>query len=56
MIHLLLKRLEAPGSLEVTSHVGWGHPHGDEVWDMEQSQDGWGTRNGIWSVKKLIKK
>jgi hypothetical protein len=28
----------------------WG---GEEVWDVEQSEGGWGgMRNGIWSVKK----
>jgi hypothetical protein len=47
MMHLTLKRLEAPGSFEVRwdggggIHVemGWG---GEEVWDMEQSEGGWG--------------
>jgi hypothetical protein len=48
-MHLTLKRLEAPGSLEVR----WG---GEEVWDMEQLEGEWGrVGNGIWSVKsKLI--
>ena len=40
MMHLTLKRLEAPGSLEVRWGGGWGHPRGDgsreEVWDVEQ--------------------
>ena len=58
MMHLTLKRLEAPGSLEVrwggggSIHVemGWG---GEEVWDVEQSEGGWGKAGiGIWSVKK----
>ena len=29
MMHLTLKRLEAPGSLEVRWGGGWGHPCGD---------------------------
>jgi hypothetical protein len=29
MLRLTLKRLEAPGSLEVTWGGGWGHPCGD---------------------------
>jgi hypothetical protein len=55
MMHLTLKRLEAPGSLEV--RVGWGHPRGhwgdgEEVCDVEQLEGGlWGMGNGIWSVK-----
>jgi hypothetical protein len=49
MMHLTLKRLEAPGSLEVR----WG---GEEVWDMEQREGGWErARNGIWSVKNKLK-
>ena len=57
MMHLTLKRLETPGSLEVRWGGGWGHPRGDRV--------GWGrgvgcgtvrgfmggSGNGIWSVK-----
>ena len=43
MIHLTLKRLEAPGSLEVRwggggdihMETGWD---GEEVWDVEQSE------------------
>jgi hypothetical protein len=39
MVYLTLKRLEAPGSLEVSWGRGWGHPCGDrsreEVWDVE---------------------
>jgi hypothetical protein len=31
MMHLTLKRLKAPGSLEVRWDMGWGHPRGDEV-------------------------
>jgi hypothetical protein len=44
MIHLALKRLEAPDSLEVR----WGWV-GKEVWDVEQSDGGWGGE--VWSVK-----
>jgi hypothetical protein len=55
MIHLTLKSLEAPESLEVR----WGRGRcihvegGEEVWDVEQSEgrQGWGTGNGMWSVK-----
>jgi hypothetical protein len=57
MMHLIIKRLEVPGSLEVRwggdrgihMEMGWG---GEEVWDVEQSEGGWGGKgNGIWSVK-----
>ena len=59
-MHLTLKRLEAPGSLEIRwgrggdIHVemGWG---GEEVWDVEQTEGGWGAGNGIWSVKNKLK-
>jgi hypothetical protein len=60
MMHLTLKRLEAPGSLEVR-WGGGGHPHGEEVWweevwDVEQSESGWGEgENEIWSVKNKLK-
>jgi hypothetical protein len=56
MMHLTLKRLEASGSLEVGvggagihKETGWGK---EEVWDVEQSDGGWGLENGIWCVKK----
>jgi hypothetical protein len=39
MIHLTLKRQEAPGSLEVRWSRGWG---GEEVWDVEELEGGWG--------------
>ena len=47
MMHLPLKRLEAPGSLEVRWGGRWGHSRvlgwvGEEVWQVEQSEDGWG--------------
>ena len=48
MMHLTLKRQEAPGSLEVR----WG---GEEVWDVEL-WGGWGgTGNGISSIKNELK-
>jgi hypothetical protein len=47
-MHLTLKRLEAPGSLEVS----WG---GEEVLNVEQSEGGWGgAGNGIWNVKNEL--
>jgi hypothetical protein len=60
MMHLTLKRLEAPGSLAVRWGGGgdihmetvWG---GEEVWDMEQSEGGQGFRDGIWSLKNELK-
>jgi hypothetical protein len=57
MMYLTLKKLEAPGILEVSwggdmgIHVemGWG---AEEVWDVEQLEGGWrGVGNEIWSVK-----
>jgi hypothetical protein len=56
MTHLTLKRLEAPGSLEVrwggggSIHVetGWGR---EEMWDVEQLEGGSGVGNGLWSIK-----
>ena len=53
-MHLTLKRLEASGSLEIrwggggSIHVetGWG---GVEVWDVEQSEGGWG--DGEWNTE-----
>jgi hypothetical protein len=60
MMHLTLKRLEAPGSLEVRWGGGegasmWRWWGGEEVWDVEQSKGGWGgARNGIWSVKNEL--
>jgi hypothetical protein len=46
MMHLTLKRLVAPGSLEVRWDGGWRHPRGDrggggeEVWDVEHLEGG----------------
>jgi hypothetical protein len=42
MMHLTLKRLEAPGSLEVRWGGGLGHPGGNEV--------GWGEGVGCGAV------
>jgi hypothetical protein len=60
MMHLTLKRLEVPGSLEVRWGGGggihvemeWG---GEKVWNVEQSKGGW-RRNKIWGVNKNINK
>jgi hypothetical protein len=60
MIHLTLKRLEAPGSLEVRWGGGWGHPSGDRVGLGGDVGCGairgwmWRGGNGIWSVNKRI--
>jgi hypothetical protein len=56
MMHLTLKRLEAPGCIDVRWGGGrtstWGQgAGGEEVWDVEQSVGGWGRGNKIWSVK-----
>jgi hypothetical protein len=44
MMHLILKRLEAPGTLKVwRGRVGtssWRQGHGEEIWDVEQSEGG----------------
>ena len=29
---------------------------GEEVWNVEQSEGGWGAGNGIWSVKNKLKR
>jgi hypothetical protein len=57
MIHLTLKKLEAPGSSEVRWGGGWGHPRrdrkgGEEGWNVKHMEGRWGAKNGIWSVKK----
>ena len=28
---------------------------GEEVWDVEQSEGGWGLVSGIWGVKNKLK-
>jgi hypothetical protein len=51
MSHLILKGLEAPGSLELRWGEGWGI-HVDTGWgeeevsDLEQSEGGWGAGDG----------
>ena len=61
MMHLILKRLEAPGSLEVRwGGVGGIHVEKRVEWGggVGCRADGgwmWGAGNGIWNVKnKLI--
>jgi hypothetical protein len=53
MMHLTLKRLEAPGSLEVRWGGSWGHPSGnrggENVWDVE-SEGGWGGQGIDYGV------
>jgi hypothetical protein len=61
MVHLTLKRLESPGSLEVRWGGRRGHPRGYGVGfgrgrDVEQSESGWGGAvNGICSIKSELK-
>jgi hypothetical protein len=38
------------GGRDIHMKMGWG----EEVWDEEQSEGGWGTGNGIWSVKNEL--
>jgi hypothetical protein len=55
MMHLTLKRLEAPGSFEV--RWGWGGIHmekgsgGEEVWDVEWLKGVWGGGRGEWNME-----
>jgi hypothetical protein len=55
MMDLNLKRLEAPGSLEVRWGWGWGHSYGDRgVGRRYGTWNSWrmdGGGNKIWSVK-----
>jgi hypothetical protein len=46
MMHLTLKRLVTPGSLEVREGQGWGHPHEDWGWGKV------GRRYGIWNNQR----
>jgi hypothetical protein len=63
MIHLTLKRLEAPGSLEVGGGVGmmsstwrWGSVgRRCGMWSSGRMDGGGGSGNGIWSVKNKVK-
>jgi hypothetical protein len=57
MMHLTLKRLEAPGSLEVRWGWEWKHPRGNRglgrrcgMWNSQRV----GRGNKMWSVKILI--
>jgi hypothetical protein len=54
MLQLTLKRLEAPGSLEVRWCEGWGNPHGERGWEYG-TVGGWMEENKIWSVKNKLK-
>jgi hypothetical protein len=49
MMYLTLRRLEAPGSLEVRWGWGWCG-----MWSRQRVDGGWGNR--IWSVKNKFKK
>jgi hypothetical protein len=58
MIHLTLKRLKAPGILEVRSGGWWGHPCADRevgkrygMWKSQNLDREWGHK--IRSVKKI---
>jgi hypothetical protein len=44
MMHLTLKRLEAPESLDIRWDGGWGHPHEDR---------GLGRRYGMWNSQRV---
>jgi hypothetical protein len=53
MMHLTLKKLEAPGSLEsgrVREESLWRRG-GEEVWDVEWSQGELAVEDKFWSVK-----
>jgi hypothetical protein len=57
MMHLIVKRLEVPESLEVRCGRGWGiHTAtgwgGEEVWVVEQSEGAWGGRKWTMEYKK----
>jgi hypothetical protein len=57
MMYLDLKRLEAPGSLDVWRSGGvwtssWTQGYGEEVWDVKQSEGGGGR--GIKSRAIII--
>jgi hypothetical protein len=53
MMHLTLKRLEAPGCSEVRwgggIHVETGGVK--EVWDVEEFEGEWGRGNVLWIIK-----
>ena len=43
-MYLTLKRLEAPGSLDVRRGWGWGHPRGNR---------GMGRRYEMWNIQRV---
>ena len=51
MMYLTLKRLEAPGRLEVRWGGGWGHPHGDRgrygMWNSRRVDGAGGIKYGV---------
>ena len=55
MMHLTLKRLEAPGSLEVRWGGEWGHPHRDRIgWEGVvrcRAVGGWMGRGREWNME-----
>jgi hypothetical protein len=59
MMHLTLKRLKAPGSLEVRWGGSWGHSYRDRMGCGRgvgcEAVGGWMGENGIWSVKNKLK-
>jgi hypothetical protein len=60
MMCLILKKLEAPGNLEVRWGRGWEHPCGDHGWGggvRFGADGGWmvAVVNGIWSIKNKLK-
>jgi hypothetical protein len=56
MMHLTLKELKEPGSLDIRWGRGWGiHVEtggGEEMWDLEQGEVDWmgGVKYGISKV------
>jgi hypothetical protein len=58
MKHLTLKRLQAPGSLDVRWGGEWEHPHGDRVgWGGAVgcgAVRGWMWKGGEWNMESSI--
>jgi hypothetical protein len=50
MMHLTLKRLKAPGSLDVRWGGWWGHPRGDGVRRRYGMWNSWRV-DGEWELK-----
>jgi hypothetical protein len=48
MMHLTLKKLDAPGSLEIRQGGAWGPPCGDRV---GRRYGMWNAGDKIWTVK-----